>query len=86
MTPSKVSSGALTVFKDADQLAEEVATWLLARASAAEHFSVCLSGGSTPKRLYEKLASPAFVNRFPLGQDALVLGRRKVRSSRSPGE
>lgn len=58
-------SGTLTVFKDPDTVAAEVATWLMERALAATTFTVCLSGGSTPKRLFEKLASPSFVELFP---------------------
>jgi 6-phosphogluconolactonase len=47
-------------------LAETVAHWLCALAKASDGvFSVCLSGGSTPRRLYERLASPAIASRFP---------------------
>ncbi len=60
-----VSTGTLTVFKDPDTVAGEVAAWLLDRATGAERFTVCLSGGSTPKRLFEKLAAAPFIDRFP---------------------
>jgi 6-phosphogluconolactonase len=45
------------VFDDADALARHAAQWLcsLARHSAG-NFAVSLSGGSTPRRLYERLA------------------------------
>jgi 6-phosphogluconolactonase len=45
------------VFGDAESLACSVADWLcaLARASVGR-FAVCLSGGRTPRRLYEVLA------------------------------
>jgi len=49
-----------------EELAERVADWILARARGAEgRFAVCLSGGSTPKRLYERLAAPALAAAFP---------------------
>jgi 6-phosphogluconolactonase len=53
-------------FDDAETLAQGVARWLcdLGQASAGR-FGICLSGGSTPRRLYETLATPPFVLRFP---------------------
>jgi 6-phosphogluconolactonase len=53
-------------FENADALAQKVAEWLcaLARASGRD-FSICLSGGSTPRRLYELLATPTVASRFP---------------------
>ena len=65
MSAPQVGLGAATVYKDPGVLADAVATWLLQKAVAQDRFCVCLSGGSTPKRLYETLASPAFVGRFP---------------------
>lgn len=65
MIAPKVSAGPMTVYRDADVLADEVAAWLIAKSAGRRIFSVCLSGGSTPKRLYEKLASAAYVERFP---------------------
>lgn len=54
------------VFDDADALAREVAEWLCALAQARnEPFAVCLAGGSTPRRLYQRLAEPPIVTRFP---------------------
>jgi 6-phosphogluconolactonase len=53
-------------FENAETLAHNVAEWLCALAHASQRvFAVCLSGGSTPRRLYELLADPAFVSRFP---------------------
>ena len=47
-------------------LAADVAEWLTTRASAKPgRFAICLSGGSTPQALYEKLASEAYRTRFP---------------------
>ncbi len=58
------------VYADPEALAQHAADWLLAWASATtakkgERFSVCLSGGSTPKRLYELLAAKPRREAFP---------------------
>jgi 6-phosphogluconolactonase len=61
-----VSSTQSRTFESAETLAQGVAEWLcgLAQASGRD-FAVCLSGGSTPRRLYERLATPAIASRFP---------------------
>jgi 6-phosphogluconolactonase len=54
------------IFESAEALAHDVAEWLCGLAQASDRvFAVCLSGGSTPRRLYEQLADPAFAARFP---------------------
>lgn len=58
------------IYPDAEALAQHAADWLLAWAAATaakpgERFSVCLSGGSTPKRLYELLAAAPRRETFP---------------------
>ncbi|MBN8937549.1 MAG: 6-phosphogluconolactonase [Rhizobiales bacterium] len=54
------------VFGNPEALARGAAAWLCERAQASEGtFAVCLSGGSTPRRLYECLADPALAARFP---------------------
>ena len=65
MTERQAASGEFDVFADPDAVADAVASWLLKRSEGRERFAVSLSGGSTPKRLYERLASPAFRDRFP---------------------
>ncbi len=56
----------LRSFADAEDLARRTAEWLCTLAvDAPARFSVCLSGGSTPKRLYEILAGREFIDRFP---------------------
>ena len=65
MADAKVSTGTVSVYPDADTVADAVASWLLAQSAGKERFTVSLSGGSTPKRLYERLASPAYRDRFP---------------------
>jgi 6-phosphogluconolactonase len=53
-------------FESSEILAQEVAEWLCALAQASNsNFAVCLSGGSTPKQMYERLATPAIASRFP---------------------
>jgi 6-phosphogluconolactonase len=47
-------------------MARRVADWLLAAVVAKDAvFAVALSGGSTPRRLYERLAAPPYRDRFP---------------------
>jgi 6-phosphogluconolactonase len=56
----------LRVFDTAEALARAGAAWLCDKASAATgRFAICCSGGSTPKRLYERLAEPDIAARFP---------------------
>jgi 6-phosphogluconolactonase len=54
------------IFESAEALAQTVAEWLCGLAqTSGRPFSVCLSGGSTPQRTYERLATPAIASRFP---------------------
>lgn len=56
----------LRVQPDAKAVANEAAQMLFERADASTgKFSVCLSGGSTPKALYQTLASSLYTQRFP---------------------
>jgi 6-phosphogluconolactonase len=53
-------------FEDAEALAHHVAEWLCGLARASDRtFAVSLSGGSTPRRLYELLSTPQIASRFP---------------------
>jgi 6-phosphogluconolactonase len=53
-------------FEDAEMLAHHVAEWLSGLARASDRtFAVSLSGGSTPRRLYELLSTPEIASRFP---------------------
>jgi 6-phosphogluconolactonase len=56
----------LEILANPEALARRVADWLLAEA-VAKHglFAIALSGGSTPRRLYELLASPPYRETFP---------------------
>lgn len=60
---------------DAEALARRVAAWLLDLALASSgDFSIALSGGSTPKRLYEILAEPPYRDGFPWRRTHLFWG------------
>ena len=63
------SIGRIEVLADPPALARHVADWMTTTALAAKGpFRVSLSGGSTPKTLYELLASDEFRGRFPWKQ------------------
>jgi len=56
----------LEILADPEALAHRAADWLLAAAAAKDgDFAVALSGGSTPRRLYEHLAGPRYCDAFP---------------------
>src|SRR5580692_7192501 len=60
------SSNRFEILPDQVALARHVAEWMTLAALAAKGpFRVSLSGGSTPKTLYELLASDQFSGRFP---------------------
>ena len=60
---------------NAEALAQHAAEWLTGLAEASRgRFSVALSGGSTPRRLYEILAGPPFRDRFPWARTHLFWG------------
>jgi len=63
---TRAPEAKLEILADPDALARRVADWLLAVATAKDGvFSVALSGGSTPRRLYEHLAEPPYRGEFP---------------------
>jgi 6-phosphogluconolactonase len=56
----------LRTFANHEAMARGVGQWLLGVVEArGGTCAVCLSGGSTPRRLYEVLAVPPLVTRFP---------------------
>lgn len=64
-----------TILADPEALAQFVAEWLTGRAlHSAGRFTLCLSGGSTPKRLFEILAGDAYRERFPWERTHLFWG------------
>ena len=56
----------LEILADPEALSHRVADWLLEMATAKDGiFAIDLSGGSTPRQLYECLAGPPYRNSFP---------------------
>ncbi len=81
MIMPKVSAGPMTVFADPQAVAEAVANWLVEEASGKPSFVISLSGGSTPKRLYETLATAAFRDRFPWDKTQWFFGDERFVSA-----
>ncbi len=70
-----MAAPVVEVLPDPDALARRVADWLLELALAkAGAFSLCLSGGSTPKTLYRLLAQPPYRDAFPWARTHLFWG------------
>ncbi len=68
-------TGRIEVLDDAEAIARYAADFLLERALASDAaFTVALSGGSTPKRLYEILAGGHYAERFPWDRVQLFFG------------
>jgi 6-phosphogluconolactonase len=64
----------VTVVADAEALARHAATWIAGLVAAREGpFSIALSGGSTPKRLYQILAAD-YANSLPWSRIHLFFG------------
>src|SRR4051794_13223630 len=68
------------VFPDAEQVATAVAERIatLAATATTTPFTIALSGGSTPKRLYELLAGPPFRDRVPWNRVELFFGDERA--------
>lgn len=62
------NGGRLAVSSDPLALAHHVADWMIATLRGRDHYRVSLSGGSTPKALFQLLASEAYLERFPWRQ------------------
>jgi len=75
MSPPTPAIGTIRVFDTPATLAESGAKFLCDRAERSRgRFVVNLSGGSTPKRLYEALAVPTLLKRFPWDRTHFVFG------------
>jgi 6-phosphogluconolactonase len=62
-----------------EQLARQAADWIVEQASKpVPQFALCLSGGETPKRLYELLATPAYQARIPWDRTHCFWGDERV--------
>jgi 6-phosphogluconolactonase len=68
----------LKVYPDRESLSRAAATLLVAQANLAVaargRFSVALSGGDTPRRTYELLATPPFLEQAPWGRMHIFWG------------
>lgn len=66
------------VFASVEEVLYGLADFFMAQAAQAVaaqgRFSVALSGGSSPRKLYELLASPAYRERVPWGQTFFFFG------------
>jgi 6-phosphogluconolactonase len=61
-----LSDVRLEMLADPEALSRRVADWMLKVATAKEGvFAIALSGGSTPRRLYQLLAGPPYCDKFP---------------------
>ena len=58
----------INVFKNEDEVLQGLANYIVETASASistnGQFSIALSGGNSPKKLYELLASPSYKDRI----------------------
>ncbi len=63
----------------ASRLAGDFRKALDEKAASGESLIVALSGGHTPKALFEVLASPPYGDGLTLGQGRFLLGRRAMR-------
>jgi 6-phosphogluconolactonase len=60
------TSARLEVVKDPEALAHRAARWITDLAAASrDRFAICLSGGSTPRRLYQLLAESPYRDALP---------------------
>jgi 6-phosphogluconolactonase len=65
----------LEILADPEALARRVADWLLAISTARVGvFTLALSGGGTPRRLYELLSGPPYHDVFPWNRTHLFWG------------
>jgi 6-phosphogluconolactonase len=59
-------SASIEVAKDPEALARRVAEWITDLAAATrDRFAICLSGGSTPRRLYQLLGERPYRDNLP---------------------
>ena len=81
----KPAAGTLRVFDDSQALAQGGAAFLLERARASTgRFLVALSGGSTPKPMYEIMAQPPIRDAFPWDRAHFVLGDERFVDAADP--
>ncbi|ACI52108.1 6-phosphogluconolactonase [Gluconacetobacter diazotrophicus PA1 5] len=86
MSGHDVKTGEMIVLADGEAIAQYMARWLTEQALAKTDgpFVVALSGGSTPKRLYEILGSADFATRFPWDRTQLFFGDERFVPATDP--
>jgi 6-phosphogluconolactonase len=62
---ARATDAELEIFADTDSLARRAAGWLIAATAGRERVAIALSGGATPRRLYEILAASPYRDEFP---------------------
>ena len=63
---TSLSEAKLEILDNPEALSRRIASWMLELATAKDGaFSVALSGGSTPQRLYQLLTRPPYRDSFP---------------------
>lgn len=72
----------LHIFKNKQIMSDKLAAWICNYISDTltdqQFFSLVLSGGSTPKLLYEKLASPEYLNKIDWKRIQIFWGDERV--------
>lgn len=68
-------TGRVQISPDIESLAREAAEYLVTHINCGRHiYRLALSGGTTPRLLYQMLASPEFVSRIPWQKVELFWG------------
>lgn len=75
----------LEIAPDPEAVARRVAAWLLSRAREADGiFALVLSGGSTPRRLYEEMARDPTAGQFPWSRTHWFFGDERFVPTEDP--
>jgi 6-phosphogluconolactonase len=76
---SATSAAQIRMSDTPEQLAHQAADWIVEQApKSSQRFALCLSGGETPKRLYELLATPTYRARVPWDRTHCFWGDERV--------
>lgn len=72
----------LHVYRDADEVCDALAAWIVTLIDKTllvkEKFTVALSGGETPKKLYQKLATPPYNEKIKWDRVHIFWGDERV--------
>ncbi|MDQ6756750.1 MAG: 6-phosphogluconolactonase [Bacteroidota bacterium] len=72
----------LHIYKDADEVCNALAAWITELIEKTllekEKFTIALSGGETPKKLYQKLASPPYKEKIKWNRLEIFWGDERV--------